>query len=131
MSEWKANRTPEPPHPFSHTVAGDGWVLVGGIGGHRPDGSIAADLDDQVRTAIATITHLLELEGSSLSEVVHFRPYLTDRADAPAMDAILRELLPQPRPVGGVLSIVGLVDARMLVEFEVWARRGAHLTPTA
>ena len=38
MSQWVANRTPEPPHPFSHTVSNDQWVLVSGVGGHDADG---------------------------------------------------------------------------------------------
>jgi 2-iminobutanoate/2-iminopropanoate deaminase len=131
MNNWIANRTPEPPHPFSHSVSNGEWVLVGGIGGHEPDGSIAEDLPTQVRTAIASVSALLEQAGSSLSEVVYFRPFVTEREFAVEMDDILRELLPIPRPASGAMSIVGLVDPRMKVEFEAWAHRGARLTEPA
>lgn len=128
INTWTANRSPEPPHPFSHSVSNSEWVMVGGIGGHNPDGSISDDLHTQVRTAMATVSALLEKEGSSLAEVVYFRPYVTQREYAAGMDEVLRELLPVPRPASGAMSIVGLVDPRMKVEFEAWAHRGARLT---
>ena len=131
MNAWIANRTPEPPHPFSHTVSNDMWVIVGGIGGHDPEGNISEDLETQVRTALSTMSALLEQAGSSLSEVVYFRPYVSEREHAFAMDNVLRELLPSPRPAGGALTVVGLADPRMKVEFEAWAHRGARLEETS
>lgn len=127
MNQWIANRNPEPPHPFSHSVSNQEWVLVGGIGGHSPDGGISEDLDTQVRTAISTISALLEQAGSSLSEIVYFRPFVTEREFAAEMDDLLRELLPTPRPASGAMTVVGLLDPRMKVEFEAWAYRGARL----
>jgi 2-iminobutanoate/2-iminopropanoate deaminase len=126
-NQWIANRTPRPPHPFSHTVSNDQWVLVSGIGGHDTEGNISDDVETQVRTAIGTMSALLKQAGSSLAEVVYFRPYVTEREHAFAMDAVLRELLPDPRPAAGALTVVGLAFPGMKVEFEAWAYRGAKL----
>jgi len=129
MSTWTANRTPVPPHPFSFSVAGDDWVIVGGMGGHGPDGSIAEDAADQTRAAVATIGLLLEKAGSSWAEVVYVKPCATSRENAFAMDSVLNELLPAVRPAGGALTICELADPRMKIEIEAWARRGATLAP--
>lgn len=131
MTQWTAHRTPEPIHPFSHTVSNQEWVLISGVGGHDAHGDISDDLETQVRMAIATMSTLLEQAGSSLSELVYFRPCVTEREHAFTMDDVLRELLPMPRPASGALTIVGLVDPRMKVEFEAWAHRGAQLIERA
>ncbi|MEU3617963.1 Rid family hydrolase [Streptomyces sp. NPDC006872] len=127
MTVWYTNRTPEPPHPFSHSVTDGDWVLISGIGGHDAAGAISDDLETQVRTAIGTLSELLAQAGSSLSEIVYFRPYVSEREHMEGMDKLLHELLPRPRPAGGALTIGGLADPRMKVEFEAWARRGAIL----
>jgi len=128
LSTWAVNRTPVPPHPFSHSAAGEGWVIVGGTGGHGPDGSIDEDAASQTRAAIATIGYLLEKAGSSWAEVVYVKPCATSREDAHAMDAVLNELLPELRPTSGALTICELADPRMRIELEAWARTGASLT---
>lgn len=60
-----------------------------------------------------------------MDEVVHIRPYITDRRHAADMDEVLRENLALPRPAAGALVICQLIDERMCVEFEVLAARGA------
>lgn len=128
MGIWRASRTPVPPHPFSNSISGDGWVFITGVGGHDASGGIADDAEAQARAAIGTITHLLEEAGSSLSEVVYFRPYVTSLDHVAAMNEVLEALLPHPRPASGALLVAGLADPRMKVEFEAWAQSGAILT---
>lgn len=130
MSNWTTFQPPGIPHPFALSGASDDWVLISGVGGHDTDGNIADDLEAQVRETVATMSGLLEQAGSSLSEVVWFRPLVTKREYAFEMDALLRELFPEPKPVGGALIICDLADPRMMVEFECWAQRGAVLNRT-
>jgi enamine deaminase RidA (YjgF/YER057c/UK114 family) len=128
VSTWNADRTPIPPHPFAHSVAGDDWVLISGVGGHAPDGSIAEDAAEQARAAVRALEFRLKRAGSSLAEIVWFRPVVSAREHLLPMNNVIDELLPYPRAAGGALLICELADPRMKVEFEVWARRGVVLS---
>jgi len=127
MTTWKMFRPPVP-HPFSMSASDDDWVLVSGVGAHRPDGSIAEDLTTQVKDSVEAVKILLENAGSSLDEIVWFKPHVSRRENAPVMDEILSDVFGDVPPAGGALVICELADPRMLVEFEVWARRGARRT---
>lgn len=50
---------------------------------------------------------------------------ITDQKDVLAVDAVIRQYLNGVRTASAALTIVGLVDSRMKVEFEVWAYKGA------
>lgn len=125
MSDWRVYRTPGVRHPFASTISNDEFVFVTGIGGHHPDGSIDDDAEAQARTSLAKIAALLEEAGSSLDEVVWLRPVVTDREHVAGMNAAFAVFGDIP-PGAGALLIAGLVDPRMLVEFDVIAQRGAH-----
>lgn len=125
---WLSNSFPAAPHPFAHFVANEDWVLVSGIGGHDAEGNISESVTEQAQAAFEKIKKMLKSQGSDLSEVVWFNPYITDRADALAVDAVIREYLTGTRTASAALTIVGLVDPRMKVEFDVWAYKGAVLT---
>lgn len=125
---WQSNANPLPPHPFAHFAANEDWVLVSGIGGHDASGHIAESAQEQAVTAFEKIKVMLESQGSSLNEVVWFTPYITDRADVAAVDAVIRQYLSGTRTASAALTIVGLVDPRMKVEFDVWAYKGAVIT---
>lgn len=125
---WQSNANPLPPHPFAHFTANEDWILVSGIGGHDASGQIAESAQEQAAAAFEKIKIMLESQGSSLNEVVWFTPYITDRADASVVDAVIRQYLSGTRTASAALTIVGLVDPRMKVEFDVWAYRGAVIT---
>ena len=127
-SAWISNANPTPPHPFAHFVANEEWVLVSGIGGHDAEGNISESVTEQAICAFEKIKMILANQGSSLNEVVWFTPYITDREDALLVDEVIRRYLSGVRTASAALTIVGLVDPRMKVEFDVWAYRGAVLT---
>jgi len=127
LTNWNAYRPDHVPHPFSLSVSNEVMVIVGGITAHDPAGNIAKDLESQVRDAITNLQSVLGQAGSSLNEIVYFKPYVTAREDAFIMDDILRELLPTPRPTSGALTVNGLADPRMKIEFDAIAARGAKL----
>lgn len=128
MSEWFTRRSPEPPHPFPHSIANEEWVIVSGVGAHDDVGDLSEDVAEQVRATVANLAAVLDRAGSHLGEVVWVRPYATRREDVAQIDAVLRELLPEPTPASGALAVVELVDPRMRFELEAWAHRGATLT---
>jgi enamine deaminase RidA (YjgF/YER057c/UK114 family) len=130
MNTWLSNRSPEPPHPFAHSIANDQWVIVSGmVGVDLVDGSIPGSVTEQVELAWSNITRLLEAAGSGLHEVVYVTTHASERAYDAEIDAALRTILPEPRAAGGAFTIVGLADERMKVEFDVWASRGAEILP--
>ena len=128
MPEYKVIPNPVDFHPFSLAAAGDELVFVTGLGGHDPSGAIAADVATQARTAITTMASLLESVGSSLAEIVYFRPMVTKREYAFEIDAVFREMLPDPKPACAALLICELADPRMKMEIEAIAHRGARLS---
>jgi len=124
MSAWKMFNPPAP-HPFSMSASNDEWVLITGVGGHHPDDSIAEDPEAQVKDALEAVRSLLEQAGSSVEEIVWFKPYVTSRELLPVVDAALRDFVGSPAPACGAMTITELADPRMVVEFEAWAHRGA------
>jgi len=127
MPDYKIIPNPGAPHPFSFGVASDDLIFISGFGGHDMAGNIDDDAASQARQAIATVEQLLTSVGSSLSEIVFLRPMVTRREYASEIDAVFRELLPEPKPAGGALLICDLADPRMKMEIEVIAHRGAKL----
>lgn len=122
---WHSNSQPEPPHPFAHFLANEDWILISGIGGHDAQGHISVSVTEQAISAFEKIKMMLESQGSALNQIVWFRPYITDQKDVLAVDAVIRQYLNGVRTASAALTIVGLVDSRMKVEFEVWAYKGA------
>lgn len=127
MNAWTAYTEPPAPHPFPHAVASDEWVLVSGTVGIRPDGSCSPEAGEQTRQALENLQAILSEAGSSLSEVVYLKPYVSDRRVIPELDRVVRSILPQPRPASAALTVVGLADERFLLEFDAWAHRGARI----
>lgn len=127
MTTWKTFRTPEVPHPFALSIASDDLVIISGLGGEDETGEFPDDVVQQTRNAITQMKGLLEQAGSSLDEIVYFRPYVTAREHAFTMDDVLREILPDPKPASGALVICDLAHPAMYVEFEALAVRGARL----
>lgn len=126
-SSWVSYRKPEPPHPFAHWVSGDGFVITSGISGHLPDGTISEDFRDQLAAALVGVSRFLEDAGCGVEDIVAMRPILTSRTHIEDLDEGLNRFFGSARPAGLALLICGLADARMKVELEVVARKGAHL----
>ena len=108
-------------HPFSLLAASDELIFVTGLA--SPVGTAA----EQARAILGEMSALLEEAGSSLEEIVYFRPIVTKREYVEEVDAVLREVMPQPRAASGALLICELVAPELKVEFEAIAHRGARL----
>jgi len=128
VPDYKVIPNPTDFHPFSLAAAGDEFVFITGLGGHDESGGISDDVAAQARQAITNMEGLLTSVGSSLSEIVYFRPMVTKREYAFEMDAVFREMLPDPKPACAALLICELADPRMKMEIEAIAQRGARLS---
>ncbi|MDJ1372258.1 RidA family protein [Gulosibacter molinativorax] len=127
MTEWRAITEPPLPHPFPHSLSNDEWVIISGVVGISPEGELPEDTTQQTKFAIDHLRHALEAAGSGLHEIVYLKPYVSRREYAAELNEVVREALPTPLPASGALTVVGLLDDRMRVEFEAWAHRGAQL----
>ncbi len=111
-----------PPVGFSHaTVAAPGTtVYLGGQTGHRGDGSIDAELVDQVAQALDNLVTVLEASGARPEHLVSMTIYTTDVAgyrDAPReLGAVWKERLGRVYPAMALFGISELHDPAAKVE---------------
>lgn len=120
MPDYSVTVDPSVPHPFALLAASDDLIFVTGL---ASPGDTATE---QARRTLDQMAALLEEAGSSMSEVVYFRPLVTKREYAIEIDAVLREAFPEPRPASGALIICELAGPELMVEFEAIAQRGAR-----
>lgn len=106
---------------FSRAVRVDDRVLVAGTAPIWPDGFVDPDPAIQTARCLEIIGQALEDAGSSFSDVVRTRIYLTD---AVFQEAVGREhgiVFGEIRPASTMVVVAGLLDPRWHVEMEVEA----------
>ncbi|MFE7835111.1 RidA family protein [Streptomyces sp. NPDC057474] len=123
MPDYRVIPGPAHIHPFATAIASDDLIFISGLA------ALGETAADQAREVIVGIAKLLEDVDSSLSEIVYFRPTITDRAYEREVNDVIREMLPDPKPASGALAICQLAAPELKVEFEVIAQRGARLIP--
>lgn len=97
-----------------------GTTDAGPDGRSRHPGDAAA----QARAAWEIIGRALTEAGFGLEDTVRTRTYVVRIEDAPAVGAVHGELFGTIRPAATLVQVAGLVDASLLVEVELEARRG-------
>ena len=110
---------PSPSLPFSAGIKANGFVFTAGQVGTDPrTGQLAGpDVASQTRQAIANVRAVLEAGGSSLDRLVKTTVYLSDMRLFDEMNAVYRELIPEPRP-GRTTVEARLARPALLVEIE-------------
>lgn len=89
--------------------AGD-YVYISGQGPRRPDGSLPASFDEQVRQCLENVKAIVEAAGLSIDHVVYTQVYLDDMNQYPAMDRIFGEFLGKNPPARAVLGVARLPE---------------------
>jgi 2-iminobutanoate/2-iminopropanoate deaminase len=110
---------PAPSLPFSAGIKANGFVFTAGQVGTDPrTGQVAGpDVAAQTRQAIDNLRAVLEAGGSSLDRLVKTTVFLSDMRTFEQMNAVYRELIPEPRPGRSTVE-VRLARPEMLVEIE-------------
>jgi 2-iminobutanoate/2-iminopropanoate deaminase len=110
---------PAPSLPFSAGMRANGFVFASGQVGTDPhSGQLAGpDVASQTRQAIDNLRAVLEAGGSSLDGLVKTTVFLADIRLFDAMNAIYRELIPEPRPGRSTIE-ARLARPELLVEIE-------------
>ena len=110
---------PSPALPFSAGIKANGFVFTAGQVGTDPrTGQLAGpDVGAQTRQAIDNLRAILEAAGSSLERLVKTTVFLADMGTFEAMNAVYRELIPEPRPGRSTIE-ARLARPELLVEIE-------------
>ena len=110
---------------YSRAVVDGDWVHVSGTTGFDYSTmTISDDLLAQTRQVFANISAALAQAGATLDDVVRVTYYLTEREAFGTAAPVFGEFFAKARPAATAV-ICGLVDARMKIEIEVTARKGA------
>ena len=110
---------PSPSLPFSAGIKANGFVFTAGQVGTDPRTGQAAgpDVGSQTRQAIANVRAVLDAGGSSLDRLVKTTVFLADMRLFEQMNAVYREMIPEPRPGRSTIE-ARLARAELLVEIE-------------
>jgi 2-iminobutanoate/2-iminopropanoate deaminase len=110
---------PAPALPFSAGIRANGFIFTSGQVGTDPrTGQVAGpDVASQTRQTIANLQAVLEAGGSSLDKLVKTTVFLADLRLFDAMNAVYRELIPEPRPGRSTVE-ARLARPEILVEIE-------------
>jgi 2-iminobutanoate/2-iminopropanoate deaminase len=113
---------PAPNLPFSAGIKANGFIFTAGqVGADARTGALAGpDVSAQTRQCIANIQAILEAGGSSLDRLVKTTVFLADLRLFEAMNAVYRELIPEPRPGRSTVE-AKLARPEILVEIEAIA----------
>ena len=116
---------PSPSLPFSAGIKANGFIFTAGQVGTDPrTGKIAGpDVASQTRQVIANLRAILEAGGSSLDQLVKTTVFLADMRLFDEMNAVYRELIPEPRPGRSTVQ-ASLARPEILVEIEAVALAG-------
>lgn len=101
-------------------VVGD-RVLVSGTAPIWPDGSCDPDPGVQAARCCEIIAKALADAGSSPSEVVRTRMFVTDASYAEAVGTVHAEFFGSEPPATAMIVVSGLIDERWKVEIEAEA----------
>ncbi len=116
---------------YSRAVVDGRWVFVSGtVGQDARSGTWPPTAHAQAGVAIDIIERALGEAGATLRDVVRVRAYVPDRADVPAVSAVLKKRLGAARPANTtVCAPLAVAEAR--VEIEVTALTATARRPRA
>jgi reactive intermediate/imine deaminase len=89
--------------------AGD-YVYVSGQGPRRPDGSLPATFEAQVRQALDNVKSVVETAGLSMDHVVYTQVYLEDVGKYRELDHAFAEVFAKTPPARAVLGVAKLPE---------------------
>jgi 2-iminobutanoate/2-iminopropanoate deaminase len=110
---------PSPSLPFSAGIRANGFIFTAGqVGTDLRTGQLAGpDVASQTRQTIDNLRAVLEAGGSSLDRLVKTTVFLADMRTFDDMNAVYRELIPEPRPGRSTVE-ARLARPDLLVEIE-------------
>jgi len=110
---------PAPSLPFSAGIRANGFIFTAGQVGSDPHTGklVGTDVASQTRQTILNLQAILESGGSSLAQLVKTTVFLADLRLFDEMNAVYREMIPEPRPGRSTVE-ARLARPDILVEIE-------------
>jgi 2-iminobutanoate/2-iminopropanoate deaminase len=104
-----------PGAPFSEGYIAGKTLYVAGQQGPDASGKVTGtDITTQTTNTIAHIKKIVEDAGFKMTDLVSVTVYVTDLADVPAMNAVYKKLMPDPKPARATVKVAGLIgDAKI------------------
>ncbi len=94
--------------------AGD-YVYVSGQGPRRPDGSLPATVEAQVRQALENVKSVVQAAGLTMEHVVYTQVYLEDISKYREMNQVFAEVFPQTPPARAVVGVARLRESSVQI----------------
>lgn len=95
---------------FSNGYIAGNTLYVAGQQGPDAGGNLTGiDIALQTRNAIGAVRRIVEDAGFSLSDVVSVTIFFTDLNDVANMNAVYRDLMPDPKPARAAVQVAGLI----------------------
>ena len=118
---------PAPLGPYTPIVSAGSWLVCSGQLGMAPDASgtpqlVVGGVAAQLAQALANAAGLLAGEGASSADVVKTTVFVTDLAEAAAINQAYTEFFGDHRPARSMVAVAAL-PLGALAEVEVWAYR--------
>ncbi|WP_144299693.1 RidA family protein [Elioraea rosea] len=111
--------------PISGTVRKGDLLLTAQIPKDPATGAIVqGDITVQTTRTLANLRQAVEAAGGSLADVMMVQVYLTDSADAPAMNAVWAETFAKPYPCRATVVVKELLAPGMRIEIVATAHLG-------
>ena len=105
--------------PFSPGVKAGDYVFTSGQVGPADDkGAEVKGVEAQTRQTLENVKNILEIAGSSLSDVVKVTVFLVDIGDFARMNEVYRSYFPQDPPARSTVVVAALAKPDWLVEIE-------------
>jgi enamine deaminase RidA (YjgF/YER057c/UK114 family) len=125
MREAVATGIPPTKSPLEWAVTADGKLYTALIA-TKPDGSQdTGDITVQTKRTFDNLKQVLAAAGGSMGDVAQVLIYLTDGADAAAMNAVYRTYFEPPYPNRATVVVAALLVPGANIEIVVHAHVGA------
>ncbi|MBL8327185.1 MAG: RidA family protein [Rubrivivax sp.] len=122
--------SPPPAGHYSHAAAGAGLVFIAGQLPVTPEGRRLGgeSFDVQARQVLANVQAALEAAGTTVSQLLHVRVYLTDIEQWGTFNTIYAEWAGEHRPARAVVPVPAL-HFGLMIEVEAVALAGVTDRP--
>jgi reactive intermediate/imine deaminase len=97
-------------HVYSQGVDAGDYLYISGQGPRRPDGSLPATFEAQVRQALDNVKSVVETAGLTMDHVVYTQVYLEDIGKYQEVNRAFAEVFPKTPPARAVLGVAKLPE---------------------
>jgi len=110
--------------PLEWAVTADG-ILYTALIATKPDGTQeTGDISAQTKRTLDNLRQVVAAAGGSMADVTQVLIYLTNGADAPAMNEVYRTYFEKPYPNRATVVVTALLSPGAIIEMVTYAHIG-------